>query len=265
MSILETVIAYKKTIVQASKEAISINSLEKSSYFNTPVNSLKKYLNQEDRVGIIAEIKRASPSTGIIKNNVDVGKLANDYIQSGASALSVLTDVKFFGGSNEDIQVARKSTQAPILRKDFTIDEYQILEAKSLGADCILLIAACLTPKECRSLSIFAKNLGLEVLLEVHNKDEIDSHVNEYLDLIGVNNRNLKDFTTNINQSKLLFEYLPKELVKISESGIAKAHQIKELKDVGYNGFLIGGFFMKHDDPSLACKSLIDNYKIIIK
>lgn len=265
LNILETIIAYKRLVVQESKKAIPINQLEKSVFFNAPVYSFKKYLKQDDKVGIIAEIKRGSPSTGIIKNKIDVEKLSNAYIHSGASALSVLTDIKFFGGSNCDLEIARGCTKIPILRKDFTIDEYQVLEAKSLGADCILLIAACLTIKKCKNLSSFAKNLGLEVLLEVHNKDEISSHCNEYIDIIGVNNRNLNDFSTNINQSKMLFEYLPKELIKISESGITNVHQINELKLCGYNGFLIGGFFMKHDDPGMACKSLIENYKMLVK
>jgi indole-3-glycerol phosphate synthase len=265
MSILETIIDYKKTIVQESKELITVKVLEKSIFFNSQPISLREYLKRADRLGIIAEIKRSSPSTGIINDKIDIEKLSISYMQSGASALSVLTDTKFFGGKNKDLEIARKYNYCPIIRKDFIIDEYQIIEAKSIGADCILLIADCLTPEQCRNLAAFAKSLHLEVLLEVRTKEEIDSHTNAYIDLIGVNNRNLKDFTTDISNSKLLFEYLPKELVKISESGITQASQIKELKEFGYDGFLIGGFFMKHEEPGRACKNMIDNYKTLIK
>lgn len=260
MNILETIVEHKKTILQESKELIPTKVLEKSIFFNSHPISLKEYLKREDRVGIIAEIKRSSPSTGTINDKIEVEKLSIGYMQAGASALSILTDYNFFGGKNKDLEIARKYNYCPILRKDFIIDEYQIIEAKSIGADCILLIAACLSPEQCKNLAAFAKTLHLEVLLEVRTREEIDSHVNPYIDLIGVNNRNLTDFTTDLSNSKLLFEHLPKELVKISESGITQASQIKELKEVGYDGFLIGGFFMKQGEPGKACKNIIDNY-----
>lgn len=261
MSILQTIIKNKKAEVQELKELKPIKLLEKNLFFNSQPISLKEYLMREDRVGIIAEIKRSSPSAGIINNKVDIEKLSIAYMQSGASALSILTDNKFFGGENKDLEIARKYNYCPILRKDFIIDEYQIIESKSIGADCILLIAACLSPTQCKNLAAFAKSLRLEVLLEVRTKEEIDSHVNTFIDLIGVNNRNLKDFRTDISNSKILYEYLPKDLVKISESGITEASQIKELKEYGYNGFLIGGHFMKHEEPGRICKNLIDNFK----
>lgn len=263
MSILETIVENKKTVIQESKDLIPVKVLENSIFFYSQPISLKEYLKREDRVGIIAEIKRSSPSTGVINDKIDIEKLSIAYMQSGASALSVLTDTKFFGGKNQDLEIARKYNYCPILRKDFIIDEYQIIEAKSIGTDCILLIAACLSPEQCKKLAAFAKTLQLEVLLEVQTKEEINSHTNSYIDLIGVNNRNLKDFSTDISNSKLLFEHLPKELVKISESGITQASQIKELKNIGYNGFLIGGFFMKHEEPGSFCKNLIDNYKML--
>jgi indole-3-glycerol phosphate synthase len=261
MSILEKIVAYKKTVVQESKELKPTKLLEKSLFFHSQPVSLKQYLKRKDRVGIIAEIKRSSPSTGIINEHVDVEKLSISYMQSGASALSVLTDHKFFGGTNQDLETARKFNFCPILRKDFIIDEYQVIESKSLGADCMLLIAACLTPKQCKDLAAAAKNLNLEVLLEIRTKEEIDSHSNAFIDLIGVNNRNLNDFTTDISNSMILSEHLPKEFVKISESGISNANQIKELKKFGYDGFLIGGYFMNHEEPASLCKNLIDNYK----
>jgi indole-3-glycerol phosphate synthase len=265
MSILNTIVDYKKTVVQESKELNPVKLLEKSIFFNSQPMSMKAYLQREDKVGIIAEIKRSSPSTGTINQNIDLEKLSIGYMQSGASALSILTDDKFFGGHNRDLEIARKFNYCPILRKDFIIDEYQIIEAKSIGADCILLIAACLSPKRCKSLAILAKSLHMEVLLEIRTKQEIDSHTNEFIDLIGVNNRDLKDFTTHISNSMMLFEHLPKELVKISESGITEANQILELKTAGYDGFLIGGFFMNHEDPGSACKNLIDNYYALTK
>ncbi|NQX87022.1 MAG: indole-3-glycerol phosphate synthase TrpC [Flavobacteriaceae bacterium] len=260
MNILSTIIAHKKAMVQETKALNPVKRLENSIFFNSQTVSFKRYIKREDKVGIIAEIKRASPSKGCIKSKIDVEKLSIGYMQHGASALSVLTDSKFFGGKNEDLSIARKFNCFPILRKDFIIDEYQILEAKSIGADCILLIADCLSPQQCKHLAAFAKGLGLEVLLEVHSKENIETHTNQYIDAIGVNNRDLKTFTTNIAHSKNLYEHLPKALVKISESGITKASQILELKEVGFDGFLIGSFFMQHDQPEIACKQLINNY-----
>ena len=230
MNILEQIVEYKKTVVQKTKELYPIHHLEQSQFYSTAPISMKTYLQRKDKAGIIAEIKRSSPSTGIINSRVNVEKISADYIQAGASALSILTDEKYFGGSNKDLTTVRKNNSCPILRKEFIIDEYQIIEAKSIGADCILLIAACLTPQKCKALAAFAKKTNLEVLLEVTTKQEIDSHVNEYIDIIGVNNRNLKDFTTNISNSLELLEYLPKELIKISESGIKTAEQMIEQK-----------------------------------
>jgi len=261
MSILEKIIAYKKTFVELSKKERPAGLLERLATFSLSPISFSAHLRNKEKAGIIAEIKRSSPSAGAINTNVDVEKISQAYTEAGAAALSVLTDEKFFGGSYKDIEIARKNTICPILRKDFIIDEYQILEAKSIGADCILLIAACLDAKDCKSLAQFAKSLELEVLLEVRTKEEIDSHFNAYIDIIGVNNRNLVDFKTDITNSIHLAEFLPKEIIRISESGIRHASDIQKLKSHGYDGFLIGGFFMEHDNPGFACKTLIDNYK----
>lgn len=263
MSILNTIVEHKKTIVRESKELKPVKLLEKSIFFNSQPISMKEYLKREDRLGIIAEIKRSSPSTGVINDNIDIEQLSISYMQSGASALSVLTDTKYFGGKNNDLQIARKFNYCPILRKDFIVDEYQIIEAKSIGADCILLIAACLEPGKCRELAAFAKSLNLEILLEVRTKQEIESHTNSFIDLIGINNRDLKTFKTDISHSVKLYEFLPKELVKISESGITEASQIMELKNIGFDGFLIGGHFMRHDEPGRVCQNLIKNYKAL--
>lgn len=265
MSILNTIVAHKKTVIQQAKELKPTKLLEKSIFFNSKPIPLTTYLKRKDRVGIIAEIKRSSPSTGIINDQINVEKLSIAYMQSGASALSVLTDTKYFGGTDIDLEIARKFNYCPILRKDFILDEYQIIESKSIGADCILLIAACLSPKECNDLAAFAKALELEVLLEVRSKEEIDRHINVHIDLIGVNNRNLDDFTTDISMSMKLLDYLPKELVKISESGITEASHIHQLKTAGFDGFLIGGYFMKQAEPGRSCKNLIDNYNALAK
>jgi indole-3-glycerol phosphate synthase len=260
MNILDKIIKHKRHEVDETKSIKPLKLLEQSLFYHSPTVSMVEYLLREDRVGIIAEIKRSSPSTGILHEEVDIETLSIGYMQAGASALSILTDEEFFGGSTRDLEEARKFNYCPILRKDFIIDPYQIAEARSIGADCILLIARCLTPKQCDELASFAKSLGLEVLLEVHSREEIESHINKHVDIVGVNNRNLDTFTTDINHSIELAAYLPKELVRISESGIGSAEQIIKLKEYGYRGFLIGGYFMKQMRPALACKNLVKDY-----
>lgn len=259
MSILDKIIATKEKEVAYNESVKPIKLLEQSIYFNTPKVSMKEYLLRADKVGIIAEIKRKSPSVDEFKSSIDIEELSIGYMQAGATALSVLTDKTYFGGSGQDLTEARKYNFCPILRKDFIINEYQIIEAKSLGADCILLIAAVLSPKRCEELAAFAQKTGLEVLLEVHKKSEIKTHANPYLDIMGVNNRNLHDFTTDIHISMILSEYIPDAFVKISESGITNAEQIIQLKEYGFRGFLIGGHFMKKAEPVAACRNLISN------
>ena len=259
MSILEKIIATKKEEVAYNKSIRPIKLLESSIYFETQSVSMKEYLQRPDKVGIIAEIKRKSPSTGGFKSKINIEELSIGYMQAGATALSILTDSNYFGGSGEDLSEARKYNFCPILRKDFIIDEYQIIEAKSMGADCILLIAAHLTPNRCTELAQFAQSLGLEVLMEVHNQSEIESHCNPYLHVVGVNNRNLHDFNTSIKTSLELAAFIPKDFVKISESGITKAEEILQLREYGYQGFLIGGHFMQKAEPVKACRELIAN------
>jgi indole-3-glycerol phosphate synthase len=257
MTILEEIMAHKRKEVAEAEELRPIKLLEKSIFFETPVVSMSEYLKREDKVGIIAEIKRASPSLGMIHEYVDVEQLSISYMQAGASALSVLTDSTYFGGSLKDVEIARKFNYCPILRKDFMLSEYQLIEAKSHGADCILLIAAALDPMTAKNLAKTAKQLGLEVLLEVHSQKEIDAYASEHVDIIGVNNRNLHDFSTDIQTSIDLVECIPNEFVKISESGISNPEAILKLKDVGFDGFLIGGYFMEHAQPEEACANLI--------
>ena len=261
MNILDKIIAHKQLEVAERKSLYPTKLLEKSIYFPSDIVSLRKYLLREDKVGIIAEIKRKSPSKGMIHEFVSIEQTSISYMQGGASALSILTDTEFFGGTNEDLTTARKFNFCPILRKDFTIDEYQIVEAKSIGADAILLIAAALNPEKLRDLAKFAKSLGLEVLMEVHNGDELSSHLNEYLDVVGVNNRDLKTFNVSIDTSLNLVDSIPDQFVKISESGISKPDTVLRLMSHGFQGFLMGEYFMSHSRPGAACAEFIKSIK----
>lgn len=256
MNILEKIIAHKKKEVEFRKGLYPTKLLERSIYFNAPAVSLKKYLQREDKVGIIAEIKRKSPSKGMINKFVDIERTSIGYMQAGASALSVLTDEEFFGGKNTDLITARKFNYCPILRKDFTIDEYQVIEARSIGADAILLLANVLSKEEISRFTQTAHQLGMEVLLELREEEELDNY-NHHIDVVGVNNRNLKTMQVSLEQSFRFSELLPAPAVKVSESGIQQANDIIQLKEAGFHGFLMGEFFMKHSRPEEACATLI--------
>lgn len=257
MNILDEIIENKRVEVAERKSLYPTKLLEKSIYFPSPTVSLRKYIQRPDLSGVIAEIKRKSPSKGILNKNVSIERTSIGYMQAGASALSILTDTKYFGGSNDDLTTARKFNFCPILRKDFTIDEYQIIEAKSIGADAILLIAAALEPKTAEQLATFAHSLGLEVLLEVHDEEELKRVSGVDADLIGVNNRSLKTFEVSIEVSKRLASLIPKGKVKVSESGLSDPAVIRELKKVGYEGFLIGETFMRNGRPEEAAMEFI--------
>ncbi len=260
MNILDKICQQKQSELIEKKLLYPTALLERSKFFETSPVSLKTYVQREDKNGIIAEIKRRSPSEGWLKQYADIETLSISYMQAGASALSILTDKINFGGSNEDLSTAREFNYCPILRKDFVLDEYQIIEAKSIGADAVLLIAAILSPKKTKALAQFARSLGLEVLLEIHTEEEL-IHLNEYISIVGVNNRNLNTMTTDIRQSIQLAPLLPKELCTISESGINNANDIQLLRKYGYNGFLIGTSFMKQNEPGFACKQLVEKLK----
>ncbi|MBG6236797.1 indole-3-glycerol phosphate synthase [Pedobacter sp. CAN_A7] len=257
MNILDKIVLRKREEVELSKTQVSIRELEAAAHFNRTPYSFKTFLLDETRSGIIAEFKRKSPSKGIINNTSTVEEVTTAYAAAGASALSVLTDTDFFGGHRDDIIKARAVNTIPILRKDFVIDEYQLFEAKAMGADIVLLIAAILTPAEIVNLTARAKSLGLNVLLEVHNQAELQRSVCEGLDAIGVNNRNLGDFTVNIQTSFDLVDQIPSDFMKISESAISDTDTIKGLKAVGYHGFLIGENFMKTTDPGQAMQRFV--------
>jgi len=257
MSILDKIVFRKREEVAVAKQSVSIKQLEAIPNFNRTPLVFSDFLLDEKRTGIISEFKRRSPSKGLINGTADVAKVTQAYASAGASALSVLTDTDFFGGRADDLVAARAVNEIPILRKDFMIDEYQILEAKAWGADLILLIASILTPKEIASYGKLAQSLGLSVLLEVHDLAELERSICPYLNAIGVNNRNLGDFTVNIQTSFDLVDKIPNEFLKISESAIDNPEVIKELKAVGYNGFLIGENFMKTEDPGKAIKEFV--------
>ncbi|MBZ4044227.1 indole-3-glycerol phosphate synthase TrpC [Flavobacterium hibisci] len=257
MNILDKIIIDKKQEVILKKSIIPVSQLETSVFFERKTISLSQKL-RESNSGIIAEHKRRSPSKSIINNNFTVEEVVKGYEDAGACGISVLTDGKYFGGSLDDLILARASVNIPLLRKEFIVDEYQILEAKAHGADLILLIAAVLTREEIKSLSEFAKNLGLEVLLEVHNQEELQKSIMPSLDMIGVNNRNLKTFEVSLDFSKELASQIPNEFVKVSESGISSVEAISELKPYGYKGFLIGENFMKTDNAGLAATEFIN-------
>ncbi|RZS96886.1 indole-3-glycerol phosphate synthase TrpC [Cecembia calidifontis] len=265
MNILEKIITHKKSEVEEKSSLVPIKLLEKSIYFDSQVVSMKKYIKRTDKTGIIAEFKRRSPSKGDINPSASVETVTIGYMQAGASALSILTDKEFFGGKNEDLTLARKFNFCPILRKDFIIDEYQIIEAKSIGADCILLIAAALDPKRLKELAAFAHSLGLEVLMEVHDGEELEKSLNEHLDLVGVNNRSLKTFEVSLDTSFGLVDKIPSEFIKISESGISHPETLFELKKAGFDGFLIGENFMKSSRPHQAALNFMNAYRKILK
>ena len=229
--------------------------LEIEPFFRRKCISLKDNLQASDS-GIIAEFKRKSPSKGWIHENANVLEITTGYAEAGASGLSILTDELFFGGKPEDLKLTRPHVSCPILRKDFIVDKYQLFEAKAWGADVILLIAAALTPQKTKSLGKQAKSLGMEVLLEIHNKQELE-HINEFVDIVGVNNRNLKTFEVNTNISKELAGLIPAEFAKISESGISKPETVMELREYGYQGFLMGENFMKEENPANALREFI--------
>ncbi len=258
MNILETIVAKKKSEVKERKADVPVGQLEKAHFFARETLSLCNFLVAPERTGIIAEFKRKSPSKGVINDRADVVTVTSAYAKA-ASGLSVLTDTDFFGGFTADLEAARVN-QVPILRKDFIIDEYQVYEAKAMGADVILLIAACLTPEAVADLAACAKGLGLEVLLEIHQEDEL-GHICNLVDMVGVNNRNLKTFEVNIATSLRLITKIPHTKPAITESGISDVDTIVTLRQAGFKGFLIGENFMKQTDPSIAFTDFVDQLK----
>ena len=256
MTILDTIIAQKELEVTRARSSSPIDLLEQSPLFGRKTLSLKQSLADPAKTGIIAEFKRKSPSKGVFLEGADVEYITGAYTRFGASGLSVLTDSAFFGGCKEDLLVAR-TNEIPILRKDFMIDEYQVVEARAMGADVILLIAACLSRERVRTLARFAHSLELEVLLELHTEGELE-HLCPEIDLVGINNRDLKTFSVDIERSKALARRLPEGLPKVSESGISDPATIRDMRVHGFTGFLIGETFMKQADPGEAFRHFVE-------
>ena len=257
MNILDKIIEAKKLEVKHQKELVEVEVLQDIPDFFRACNSLCASLQKEGSSGIIAEFKQRSPSKGDINLSAKVDKVTEAYRKAGAAGLSVLTERNFFGGSQSNLVIAREhNPDIPILRKDFMIDPYQMVEAKAYGADVILLIAACLSKSQALELGLAAKELGLEVLMEIHNAEELDI-VNDFVDIVGVNNRNLKTFEVSVETSVELGKLIPEKFIKISESGLAGPDEIKYLRSHGFKGFLIGETFMKTTDPGNACKTFI--------
>ena len=261
MNILDLIITDKKIEVNQRKNLFPLAYWESSPLFERKTKSLAKSLKASNS-GIIAEHKRRSPSKQNINSSLSVEEVAKGYENAGVCGMSILTDGKYFGGSLDDLTIARAVSDFPLLRKEFIIDEYQIIEAKAFGADAILLIAAILSPQEILSFSKTAKSLGLDVLLEVHNLNELEKSIMSSIDLIGVNNRNLKTFKVSLETSRSLANKIPAEFVKVSESGISEVASIKKLKALGYQGFLVGENFMKTDNPGLAAKNFINQLDV---
>lgn len=256
MNILDKIVRDKRREVDLRKSIVPLSQLESYALFNRPTVSLAHVLRSSN-TGIIAEHKRRSPSKSVINQENSVDQVAKGYENAGVAGMSVLTDGKYFGGSLDDLLLARASVEMPLLRKEFIVDEYQILEAKAYGADVILLIASILDREEIKAFSELAQSLSLNVLLEVHNEVELHKSVMPSLDLLGVNNRNLKTFEVSLETSKTLSELIPDDFVKVSESGISSIEAINELRPYGYKGFLIGENFMKTADPGESASQFI--------
>ncbi len=258
MDILETIVAAKRKEIEKFKPLSSMERFAQDGFFWKISNrSLKESLLAEGSTGIIAEFKRKSPSKGWFKTkDLEVEPVVRAYNDLGAAGISVLTDDEFFGGDLDDLIQTKVISDIPVLRKDFIIDRWQIAEAKAFGADVILLIAACLSPGEVKDLAVYAKSINLEVLLEIHNEEELD-HICEEVDMIGVNNRNLKTFEVSIETSLGLINKLPTGKPAVAESGISDVQTILTLRNAGFKGFLIGENFMKTPEPGLAFEQFV--------
>jgi indole-3-glycerol phosphate synthase len=261
MNILDKIVANTKKEVAERKSLVTAVELEYSPFFSRNCYKVTDFLVDPEKSGIIAEIKKQSPSKGIINDTISVEEVGVGYEKSGASAISVLTDFEFFGWRMDYLTEVREKVNIPVLRKDFMVDEYQVIEAKAIGADFILLIAACLTPEEMKKMATLAHSLGMQVLMEVHNKEELLRSIMPELDVIGVNNRNLKTFDVSIQTSLDLLEFIPDEFKKVSESGLSEVSDMKELKSAGFDGVLIGETFMKTEDPGEALAKLVKELK----
>jgi indole-3-glycerol phosphate synthase len=262
MNILEQIVAFKKQEIAKIKAEVSLEKLVKSPAFKRTPLSLKEALLEKGSTGIIAEFKRQSPSKGIINATSTIQEVTEGYLNANVAAQSILTDTRYFGGTMVDLMTARTlNSVRPILRKDFVVDAFQIVEAKAIGSDAVLLIAACLTKEELKNYGKLATELGLSVLYEVHSQEELDKISDLDGKIIGINNRNLKTFEVDLEHSIALAAQIPDSCVKVSESGISNPRIISGLKEYGFQGFLIGENFMKTENPGRACRQFIDQIR----
>lgn len=258
-NILDTIIATKKQEIAQRKQHTPLAELQQQSEGVGPPRGFTAALKRaadEHHPGVIAEIKKASPSKGVIREHFDPTAIAQSYTEHGATCLSVLTDEDYFQGSDEYLREVRQISDLPILRKDFTVDEYQIYEAKVMGADCILLIAAALNIMQLTNLNQLARGIGLDVLIEVHNLNELQAALSLAPTLIGINNRNLKTFETSLQNTIGLLEHIPSYITVVTESGIKSSDDIRLMNQHGVYCFLVGETFMRAPDPGLALRDL---------
>ena len=260
-TILDFIVANRRAEVLKQQLEITLPEIQSKIDLSVKHNSLFKQLQQLGASGIIAEFKRRSPSKGVINDQAEPENVTKGYACAGASGLSVLTEGKYFGGSTSDFAAARHANPVtPLLRKDFMVDEYQLYESRLLNADVILLIASVLEKDEISRFTAIAHELGMEVLLELHDESEI-SKIDKDIDLVGINNRNLRDFKVDINRSLKMLDRLSEKSVKISESGISDPETVDFMRKRGFQGFLMGEIFMKSQNPEAACQDFISKLK----
>lgn len=263
MNILDKIAEVKREEVKRRKKSNPLRILERSAFFKLRMPSFYDAL-AKPVPSVIGEFKRKSPSRGDINTSADIRHVALGYQDAGIEAMSVLTDEQFFGGNNEDLQSVAGILRIPVLRKDFIVDEYQVVESKSIGAGAILLIASMLSREETDTLSGLALQLGLDILFEIHDLADLEK-INEYIKIIGVNNRNLKTFRVSMDNSNDLLHHLPKHCLKVAESGFQSPKDVKTLYEMGYDAFLIGENFMSSEDPGVTAAEFINNLKLIIQ
>jgi len=264
MSILKEIVANKKEEVSFRKLTTSVVGFENMPNFKRPCLSFKEHLLDPTKHGIIAEFKRKSPSKGEIHPNASASKITREYELAGASAISVLTEQRYFNGYDTDLIEARQNVGIPIIRKDFVVDILQIAEAKVLGADAILLIAETLEKQELKDYYDYAYSIGLEAIVEVHGEDDL-TKLPSYVEMVGVNSRNLNTFSVNLDHSANMLSKLPENAVRIAESGIASASDYLRMRSIGFNAFLIGEYFMRNEEPAQACIKLIEEVNASLK
>jgi indole-3-glycerol phosphate synthase len=260
-TILDEIISKIKIELETTKELIPIEELKDEIKTAKPSKGFKKSLESQNTPRIISELKKASPSKGIIREKFDIFEIAREYEEAGAAALSILTEKNYFLGSPDYLQAIASNSPIPVLRKDFIVDRYQVYEAKAWGADAILLIAAALTPENYKALYELAKSIDLDVLSEVHNIDELDMVLTQGAEIVGVNSRNLKTFKTDLDLMETMLNNIPEDVVKVAESGIKTSEDIRRMMDNGTNAFLIGEALMKEHSPGKKLEELIAGTK----